>query len=153
MVRYSRCPNSSNLQHRPDDGCADSQSFDFRRRARSFSACNVDLALGKGRYGELLPLAGHDDTLQNQLVADNSSYTVESGVYSDNFFDWRLGADMDLTPRNFLYITATTGHHSGGFNDNTTLPSGASLAATYKPERLYGYGRYSHQPRCRRNYT
>jgi iron complex outermembrane receptor protein len=80
---------------------------------------------------------GARDTLQNQLVADNSSYTVESGVYSDNFFDWRLGADMDLTPRNFLYITATTGHHSGGFNDNTTLPSGASLAATYKPERLY----------------
>lgn len=85
---------------------------------------------GIGRFGAR-------DNLQNLLVADNSAYTVESGVYSDNFFDWRLGTDLDLTPRNFLYVTATTGHHSGGFNDNTSLPSGASIAQTYKPERLY----------------
>src|SRR5439155_20040760 len=37
------------LQHRPGDGRADRQSFDCRRRGRRFSACNVDLALGKGR--------------------------------------------------------------------------------------------------------
>ena len=39
------------LQHRPGDGRADRQSFDCRRRGRRFSACNVDLALGKGRQG------------------------------------------------------------------------------------------------------
>ena len=39
---------------------------------------------------------------------------------------------MDLTPRNMVYVTATTGHHSGGFNDNI-----GDVAATYKPERLY----------------
>ena len=68
---------------------------------------------------------------------DNSSYTAENGHYADNFIDCRVGADMDLTPRNLLYVNATTGHHSGGFNDNISLASGASIAPTYKPERLY----------------
>jgi iron complex outermembrane receptor protein len=80
---------------------------------------------------------GARDNLQTLLVNDNSSYTAEDGLYSDNFLDWRVGADLDLTPRNFLYVTANTGHHSGGFNDNIALPSGASIAKQYKPERLY----------------
>ncbi len=80
---------------------------------------------------------GSRDTLQNLLVADNSSYTGEDGYYHDDFLDWRVGVDADLTPRNFLYLTATTGHHSGGFNDNVGVPGGASIAPTYKPETLY----------------
>jgi iron complex outermembrane recepter protein len=80
---------------------------------------------------------GARDNLQQLMVGDNSAYTAENGSYTDHFFDWRLGMDMDLTPRNLLYVTATTGHHSGGFNDNISLPSGSSIAPTYKPERLY----------------
>jgi len=85
---------------------------------------------GVGRFGAR-------DNLQTLLVSDGSSYTSEAGYYADNFLDWRLGVDTDLTPRNFLYLTATTGHHSGGFNDNIGLASGASIAPNYKPERLY----------------
>jgi iron complex outermembrane receptor protein len=80
---------------------------------------------------------GARDTLQTLLVDGSQSFTAENGTYTDNFLDWRVGADMDLTPRNFVYLTATTGHHSGGFNDNINLASGASIAPTYKPERLY----------------
>ena len=80
---------------------------------------------------------GARDTLPQLLVSPGTAFTAQNGTYNDHFFDWRLGTDMDLTPRNLVYVTATTGHHSGGFNDNINLPSGASLAPTYKPERLY----------------
>lgn len=80
---------------------------------------------------------GARDNLQTLLVKDNSSYTKQDGYYEDNFLDWRLGVDTDLTPRNFLYATATTGHHSGGFNDNVVLNGVNVGAPNYKPERLY----------------
>ena len=77
---------------------------------------------------------GARDTLPQLLVSPGTaSFTAQKGTYTDHFFDWRFGADMDLTPRNLVYVTATTGHHSGGFNDN--LPTGQAPA--YKPERLY----------------
>ena len=76
---------------------------------------------------------GARDTLPNLLVDSSAAFTAQNGTYTDHFFDWRVGADTDLTPRNLLYITATTGHHSGGFNDN--LPTGQ--APPYNPERLY----------------
>jgi iron complex outermembrane receptor protein len=91
---------------------------------------------GIGSYGKR-------DTLPQLLVDGSSSFTAQKGTYTDHFFDWRFGADMDLTPRNMVYVTATTGHHSGGFNDNLNVPNSdptlppTSVAPTYKPERLY----------------
>ena len=75
---------------------------------------------------------GARDTLPQLLVSPGTNFTAQNGTYTDHFVDWRLGADMDLTPRNMVYVTATTGHHSGGFNDNI-----GDVAKTYKPERLY----------------
>jgi len=63
---------------------------------------------------------------------DASQITPQSGSYADNFLDFRLGADADLKPGHLGYITFATGHHSGGFNDQTN-----GVAPTYKPERLY----------------
>jgi iron complex outermembrane receptor protein len=86
---------------------------------------------------------GARDTLPQLLVDSSSAFTAQNGTYNDHFFDWRLGADSDLTPNNLVYVTATTGHHSGGFNDNINVPSSTagapptSVAPTYKPERLY----------------
>jgi iron complex outermembrane receptor protein len=80
---------------------------------------------------------GARDTLQNLLVSADNSYTRQDGYYHDNFLDWRVGADFDLTPRNFLYLMANTGHHSGGFNDNVVLNGTNAGAPNYKPERLY----------------
>jgi iron complex outermembrane recepter protein len=36
-----------------------------------------------------------------------------------------------------VYLMASTGRHSGGFNDNITMSNGASIAKTYRPESLY----------------
>ncbi len=58
-----------------------------------------------------------------------------SQVYSEDFLDGRVGVAWDLSPSvgsratsHLLYTTLSTGHHSGGFNDNRT---------PYHPERLY----------------
>jgi iron complex outermembrane receptor protein len=56
------------------------------------------------------------------------------GHYSGTFLDYRAGVDMDLSPTQLLYGTFTTGHTSGGFNDNI-----GNVAPTYKPESLYAF--------------
>jgi iron complex outermembrane receptor protein len=58
------------------------------------------------------------------------------GKYSAMFADFRVGTDYDLTKDNMLYALFSTGHKSGGFNDNTIV-DGVSIAPTYKPEVLY----------------
>jgi iron complex outermembrane receptor protein len=58
------------------------------------------------------------------------------GSYSAVFADFRLGTDYDLTKDNMVYAQFSTGHKSGGFNDNTIV-DGVSIAPTYKPEVLY----------------
>jgi iron complex outermembrane receptor protein len=45
------------------------------------------------------------------------------GEYEDDFLDWRAGIDFDLTDASLLYLTVTTGHKSGGFNDTVTNPA------------------------------
>jgi iron complex outermembrane recepter protein len=44
------------------------------------------------------------------------------GEYEDSFVDWRLGAEWDLSDDSLLYVSITTGHKSGGFNDTVTNP-------------------------------
>src|SRR5690606_39241882 len=61
----------------------------------------------------------------------------QRGSYEDTFFDFRAGLDYDLTPDNLLYLMFSTGHKSGGFNDNVRLMSGGSVAPRFKPEVLY----------------
>ena len=80
---------------------------------------------------------GARDTLNSLLINDNSAYTPQNGSYADNFLDWRVGIDGDLRKDSMVYLTATTGHHSGGFNDVINTPSGAAISPTYRPERLY----------------
>ena len=87
---------------------------------------------------------GARDTLGTLLsdptsaAASWASFNNQRGSYEDNFIDFRVGADANLRPRNLVYASFTTGHSSGGFNDNVVLPMGAgSIAPTYKPEALY----------------
>jgi len=87
--------------------------------------------------------SGARDTLQQLLTQGGTiaSATPQYGTYSDNFLDFRLGADADLKPGHLGYINFATGHNSGGFNDQVTITDnqGNSMQAapTYKPERLY----------------
>lgn len=58
---------------------------------------------------------------------------VQKGESQFDFFDWRLGAEYDLTDRNLLYATISTGHKAGGFNDSFDVDR---VPETYKPEKL-----------------
>jgi iron complex outermembrane receptor protein len=94
---------------------------------------------GVGRFGVR-------DTIQNLIANGNvtnnwGSVTYQNGSYSENFHDFRLGVDANVSKDNLLYAQFATGHHSGGFNDNlpVQLASGGSVstAPTYNAETLY----------------
>ncbi len=42
----------------------------------------------------------------------------QNGAIKDNFVDWRLRLEYDLTPDNMIYALVASGHKSGTFNDN-----------------------------------
>lgn len=42
----------------------------------------------------------------------------QNGNIADNFVDWRLRLEYDLTPDNLIYALVASGHKSGTFNDN-----------------------------------
>lgn len=60
----------------------------------------------------------------------------QSGKMRQKFFDWRLRGEYDVTKDNLLYALVTTGHKSGGFNDNL---GDLGVAPTYKPEKVTLY--------------
>lgn len=43
---------------------------------------------------------------------------LQDGEIQDNFIDWRLRAELDITPENLVYALVASGHKSGTFNDN-----------------------------------
>ncbi|MCG8507115.1 MAG: TonB-dependent receptor [Sphingomonadales bacterium] len=67
---------------------------------------------------------------------DASGITAQVGENSDSYVDWRAGIEYDVGEDNLLYLTVSTGHKAGGFNDNFILPSGTSTAPTFGPESL-----------------
>ncbi len=60
----------------------------------------------------------------------------QQGQRSDNFVDWRLRAEYDITDDNLVYALIATGHKSGGFNDNI---GDAGVTPFYDTERLRLY--------------
>jgi len=57
--------------------------------------------------------------------------------YKDDYVDWRLGLEHDLTDRIMLYGTISTGTRSGGVN--RPLPGLAQVTTTWDPEQLTVY--------------
>lgn len=85
------------------------------------------------------------------LAPFNSSFALQSGRLENDFTDWRLRLEHDLSDRNMLYALVATGNKSGGFNDNLPDTQGVAtnpstnapiefdtdtLAPTYGPETL-----------------
>ncbi len=64
------------------------------------------------------------------LAPFNSTFAVQNGRLENDFVDWRLRAEHDLTDRNLLYGLVSTGNKSGGFNDNIAATEGLSLATS-----------------------
>lgn len=82
-----------------------------------------------------------------------SSIALQNGALDNDFLDWRIRAEYDLSDDNLIYGLVSTGNKSGGFNDNIeglqvdtvelNLAGGApaafstdTLAPTYGPETL-----------------
>ncbi len=75
-----------------------------------------------GQYTYALPFAG-------QIFR-------QSGKMHQKFVDWRLRGEFDLGDKSMVYALVTTGHKSGGFNDNL---GDLGVAPTYKPEKVTLY--------------
>ena len=94
----------------------------------------ADFQNGVGRYGIRDNV---DDLIARGATINEGGLNDQLGDYSATFVDFRVGADYDLTPDSLAYIIFSTGHQSGGFNDNIVLPTGESLAKTFEPEKIY----------------
>ena len=85
------------------------------------------------------------------LAPFNSSFAPQSGRLENDFIDWRVRAEYDLTDDHLVYALVSTGNKSGGFNDNIPGTEGIAtnpaqnapvafntdtFAPTYGPEKL-----------------
>jgi iron complex outermembrane receptor protein len=60
----------------------------------------------------------------------------QDGEFQDDFVDWRLRGEFDITPDNLIYALVANGHKSGGFNDNL---GDNGIAPTYGTENVVLY--------------
>ncbi|MEM9738552.1 MAG: TonB-dependent receptor [Pseudomonadota bacterium] len=95
-----------------------------------------------------------DGVVDFSLAPFNSSFAPQSGRLEDDFVDWRLRAEFDVSDDNLVYGLIATGNKSGGFNDNVPGTEGfatnpaqnapvefdtGTLAPTYESEKLTLY--------------
>ena len=92
-----------------------------------------------------------DGRIDFSLAPFNSSFAPQNGRLQNNFTDWRIRGEYDITEDNLVYGLISTGNKSGGFNDNIAGTEGlatsvaqnapvefdtTTLAPTYGPEKL-----------------
>lgn len=61
---------------------------------------------------------------------------LQDGEFQDDFVDWRVRAELDITPDNLLYGLIANGHKSGGFNDTI---GANNVSPTYGTEQVILY--------------
>ena len=114
------------------------EGFRFNESGRSVGASPAStFSAGIGQYGARDTLGAG---LANGTITGASwaSANPQTGSYKDRFLDFRAGVDADVAPGHLAYVIFATGHSSGGFNDNVSLPAPQpSIAPSYKPESLY----------------
>ncbi len=84
---------------------------------------------------------GVRDTLQDAILQPGVSQwggnmTPQNGRIATNYPDFRAGLDFDINETSMVYGKVSSGHKSGGFNDNFTFADGSSIAATFANEKL-----------------
>lgn len=84
--------------------CLDTVSFDF------FS-CN-------GFTQDPNGINNNDPTRFTYAFPFEGQIFLQDGQIRDDFIDWRLRLEYDVTPENLLYALVASGHKSGTFNDN-----------------------------------
>src|SRR5690606_39399770 len=83
---------------------------------------------------------GQRDTLDDFLAQEGatiSPITEQHGHVRHTFFDFRVGGEYGLSPKQLLYVTFSTGRKSGGFNDTLTDAEGNTIAPSVHPTVLY----------------
>jgi iron complex outermembrane receptor protein len=80
----------------------------------------------------------------NQALIDSGGFNIAvtpQNNHDDNtFFDWRLGTEYDVSKDSMLYLTVSTGHKAGGYNDTLNIGAGEPLYnSTYKPESVLAF--------------
>jgi iron complex outermembrane recepter protein len=60
----------------------------------------------------------------------------QTGKSKQNFVDWRARLEYDISDDHLIYALISSGHKSGGFNDNL---GDAGIAPTYRPEKVTLY--------------
>lgn len=61
-------------------------------------------------------------------VLGGNSIALQNGRLKNDFVDWRLRAQYDVDEDHMLYALISTGHKSGGFNDNIPGTEGIGIA-------------------------
>jgi len=69
-----------------------------------------------------------DGVVDFSLAPFNSSFALQNGSLNNDFIDWRIRAEYDITPDNLIYGLVSTGNKSGGFNDNIPGTAGLGIA-------------------------
>ena len=70
-----------------------------------------------------------DGVVDFSLAPFNSSFALQNGRLDNDFIDWRVRAEYDLSPDNLVYALVSTGNKSGGFNDNIPGTAGLGIAS------------------------
>jgi len=63
------------------------------------------------------------------LAPFNSTFAVQNGAFSNDFLDYRLRAEYDLTDDHLVYALVSQGSKTGGFNDNIQGTDGFAISA------------------------
>jgi iron complex outermembrane receptor protein len=82
-------------------------------------------------YGIRPDLVTTNNDIFNQVPQNND--------VSNTFVDWRAGVEYDLAPDSMLYLTVSTGHKAGGFNDTSPVEGGVYFNSEYDPESIIAY--------------
>lgn len=124
-------------QFAPDQLAAGFQNIDFRdtvfeqlidvaNGSSTFGACDdtrTDTANGLS--------CGGNPFFSNQVIG---APTASNGTFEDDYVDWRLGVEYDVSDTHLVYAKLSTGTKSGGFNDNI-----GTIAPTFDTEDVLVY--------------
>jgi iron complex outermembrane receptor protein len=78
--------------------------------------------------------------IRNGLSRQIFNTVPQNNEVKNDFFDWRLGAEYDLTKDSLLYFTVTTGHKAGGFNDTAPgVMQDTLYNSKYDPESVTAF--------------
>ncbi|WOE75528.1 TonB-dependent receptor [Alterisphingorhabdus coralli] len=109
---------------------------------------NVDEIFANGPGATDAPcldtITGDNLTCNGFADTDNFTFAVpfggqifrQDGNFDDEFVDWRIRGEWDITPDNLVYALIASGHKSGGFNDNL---GDLGVAPTYGTENVILY--------------